>query len=102
VPDATIKSVSASAYTVPTDAPEADGTFAWNSTTLVLAEVNAAGKTGIGYSYTDAAAASVVNGALAGLLSILTLSRSRSPMKSCSGAFAISAGLGSLRPQSQR
>jgi L-alanine-DL-glutamate epimerase-like enolase superfamily enzyme len=64
VPDAAIKSVSASAFTIPTDAPEADGTFAWNATTLVLAEVNAGGKTGIGYSYTDAAAAAVVNGAL--------------------------------------
>ena len=65
MPDAAIKSVSASAFTIPTDAPEADGTFAWNSTTLVLAEVNAGGKTGIGYSYTDAAAAVIVNGALA-------------------------------------
>ncbi len=65
MPDATIGSISASAFTIPTDAPEADGTFAWNSTTLVLAEASAGGKTGIGYSYTDAAAAAVVNGALA-------------------------------------
>ena len=65
MPDTAIKSVSASAFTIPTDAPEADGTFAWNSTTLVLAEVNAGGKTGIGYSYTDAAGAVIVNGALA-------------------------------------
>jgi L-alanine-DL-glutamate epimerase-like enolase superfamily enzyme len=65
VPDATIKSVSSSAYTIPTDAPEADGTFAWNSTTLVLAEVRAGGKTGIGYSYTDTATAGLINGILA-------------------------------------
>ncbi len=65
MPDAAIKSVSASAFTIPTDAPEADGTFAWNSTTLVLAEVKAGGKTGIGYSYTDAAAAAVINSVLA-------------------------------------
>ncbi len=65
MPEAAIKSVSASAFTIPTDAPEADGTFAWNSTTLVLAEVKAGGKTGIGYSYTDAAAAGIINGALA-------------------------------------
>lgn len=63
--DAAIKSVSASAYTIPTDAPESDGTFAWLSTTLVLAEVTAGGKTGIGYSYTDVAAAHVINGTLA-------------------------------------
>jgi L-alanine-DL-glutamate epimerase-like enolase superfamily enzyme len=64
VPGAAIKSVSASAFTIPTDAPEADGTFAWNSTTLVLAEVSAGSKTGIGYSYTDAAAAAIINGPL--------------------------------------
>ncbi len=65
MPDAAIKSVSASAFAIPTDAPEADGTFAWTSTTLVLAEVKADGKTGIGYSYTDAAAAAIINGVLA-------------------------------------
>ena len=26
-------------YTVPTDAPEADGTFAWNSTSMVLVQL---------------------------------------------------------------
>jgi hypothetical protein len=30
-----------SAYTVPTDMPESDGTLAWDSTTLVLVEVTA-------------------------------------------------------------
>jgi L-alanine-DL-glutamate epimerase-like enolase superfamily enzyme len=65
VPDTAIKSVSASAYTIPTDAPEADEAFAWNSTTLVLAEVHAGGKTGIGYSYTDTAAVGLINGILA-------------------------------------
>ena len=60
MPDAAIKSVSASVFTIPTDAPEADGTFAWNSTTLVLAEIKAGGKTGIGYSYTDAAATAII------------------------------------------
>ena len=65
---AIVKSVSASAFTIPTDAPEADGTFDWTSTTLVLAEICAGGKAGIGYSYTDAAAAAVVNGPLAQVL----------------------------------
>ncbi len=40
-------------YTVPTDAPEADGTFAWTSTTMVLVELEAGGKRGLGYSYAD-------------------------------------------------
>ncbi len=63
-PDGAITSVSANAFTIPTDAPEADGTFAWKSTTLVVAEAAAGGKTGLGYSYTDAAAAAVINGVL--------------------------------------
>ncbi len=49
--DISIRKVDISIYTVPTDAPEADGTFAWNSTTLVLAEVSAGDETGIGYTY---------------------------------------------------
>ena len=65
MPDAAIKSVTGSAYKIPTDAPESDGTFAWTSTTLVLAEVKAGGKLGIGYSYTDAAAAKVITNTLA-------------------------------------
>lgn len=56
----TIEALTASAYRIPTDAPEADGTLSWNSTTLVVAEVSAGGKRGIGYSYTDAAAAGLI------------------------------------------
>lgn len=58
----------ASAYTVPTDAPESDGTLAWNSTTLVLVEIEAGGRHGLGYSYADAAAAALVQGLLAGVI----------------------------------
>ncbi len=63
--EAPIEKVSARAFKVPTDAPEADGTFAWDSTTMVLARIEAGGKTGLGYSYTGAAAASLIEGALA-------------------------------------
>jgi L-alanine-DL-glutamate epimerase-like enolase superfamily enzyme len=55
----------ASAYTVPTDAPESDGTLEWNSTTLVLVEIEAGGRHGIGYSYADDATATLVNSLLA-------------------------------------
>jgi len=55
----------ASAYTVPTDAPESDGTLEWNSTTLVLVEIEAGGKHGIGYSYADDATAVLINSLLA-------------------------------------
>src|SRR5262245_8850415 len=52
--------LNARAYTVPTDADEADGTIAWSSTTLVLVEASADGITGIGWTYGPAAAAHVV------------------------------------------
>ncbi|MEP6465156.1 MAG: enolase C-terminal domain-like protein [Parafilimonas sp.] len=52
-----IKDIHVSAYTIPTDFPESDGTIKWNSTTLVLVEINAGDKTGIGFSYADASAA---------------------------------------------
>jgi L-alanine-DL-glutamate epimerase-like enolase superfamily enzyme len=63
--DAPITAVRARAYTIPTDAPESDGTIAWDSTTLVLAEVEAGGVTGLGYSYASATAARVVDDVLA-------------------------------------
>jgi hypothetical protein len=47
-PTAAVDSARATAYTVPTDAPEADGTYAWDKTTLILAEVTAGGRTGLG------------------------------------------------------
>jgi len=61
-----IDRVAAAAFRIPTDAPEADGTLAWDHTTLVVAEVSAAGTTGLGYSYTGADAAHLINSLLAG------------------------------------
>ncbi len=60
-----IEQVTASAYRVPTDAPESDGTIAWESTTLVVVEATAGGTTGIGYTYADASAAALARGLLA-------------------------------------
>ena len=62
---AAIDRVTASAYTVPTDAPESDGTIAWAATTIVVAEARAADVTGLGYSYAHAAACELVRGVLA-------------------------------------
>jgi len=56
-----IKDVKASAYKIPTATPEADGTTEWNSTTLVLVEIIAADKTGIGYTYANEATAIVID-----------------------------------------
>ena len=57
--DARIDRVAARAFRIPTDAPEADGTFAWDSTTLVVVEVEAADRTGLGYTYSSTTGASV-------------------------------------------
>ncbi|MBS1583984.1 MAG: mandelate racemase [Bacteroidetes bacterium] len=55
-----IQDLSVSAYTVPTDGPEADGTIAWNSTTIVIVKLRAGGKEGIGYTYAHATASQVI------------------------------------------
>lgn len=60
-----IQRVTASAYVIPTDGPEADGTIAWNSTTMVLAEITAGDCLGFGFSYADASAASLIHRVLA-------------------------------------
>jgi L-alanine-DL-glutamate epimerase-like enolase superfamily enzyme len=62
--DPAIEGLDAAVYVVPTDAPEADGTLAWDKTTLVLVTASAGGQQGIGWSYTAAAAAPVVTGIL--------------------------------------
>jgi L-alanine-DL-glutamate epimerase-like enolase superfamily enzyme len=60
-----IKSVRARAFEIPTDQPEADGTISWESTTLILVEIAGGGKTGIGYTYSDASMAKFISGTLA-------------------------------------
>jgi L-alanine-DL-glutamate epimerase-like enolase superfamily enzyme len=60
-----IERIGVSAYVVPADGPEADGTFAWHKTTLVLVEATADGKMGLGYSYADTSTAALVRDTLA-------------------------------------
>lgn len=61
---AAIRALRVAAYRIPTDAPEADGTFAWNATTLVVVELDAAGETGLGYTYADASLVRLIEGRL--------------------------------------
>ena len=56
-----IESVAVSAYKIPTSSPEADGTFAWNSTTIVIVHAAAGGQTGLGYTYADTATARLIH-----------------------------------------
>jgi L-alanine-DL-glutamate epimerase-like enolase superfamily enzyme len=57
--------LSVSAYEIPTDEPESDGTLEWDSTTLVLVEASGGGEIGIGFTYADASAAKLIEGKLA-------------------------------------
>jgi L-alanine-DL-glutamate epimerase-like enolase superfamily enzyme len=63
-----IEDVTASVYVIPTDAPEADGTLAWDETTIVLVTARAGGEAGIGWSYAAAAARAVVTDVLASVV----------------------------------
>ncbi|AFZ69304.1 enolase C-terminal domain-like protein [Deinococcus peraridilitoris] len=47
-------------YEVPTDEPESDGTFAWDSTTLVVVRVRSGAVWGLGFTYAPEAAANLI------------------------------------------
>ena len=64
-----IDAVRARAYKFPTQTrPESDGTLEWDSTTMVFAEIWAGGESGIGYTYADAGAATIIDGMLGSAL----------------------------------
>ena len=64
----TVREITTAVYKIPTDAPEADGTLAWDATTMVLARVTAGAEQGIGWTYAAAAAQSVITDMLAGVV----------------------------------
>ena len=61
-----VRQITSTAYEIPTDAPEADGTLAWDKTVMVLASARAGTALGIGWTYAAAAAAGVIADVLAG------------------------------------
>jgi len=66
---ARVTGVRASAYEIPTATPhESDGTLVWDSTGVLVVEVDGGGETGLGYGYCHAAAAQIVETTLAGAL----------------------------------
>lgn len=72
-----------SAYAVPTEEPESDGTLEWDRTTLVLVEVEAGGRIGLGYTYADIGTARVISDKLAGVvrgLDVLDIPRASQAM----------------------
>jgi L-alanine-DL-glutamate epimerase-like enolase superfamily enzyme len=64
-PEAPIDKLTVNAYRIPADYPEADGTYAWDSTTLVVVHAHGGGKTGLGYTYASRAAGELVRDQLA-------------------------------------
>ncbi|MFF8772625.1 enolase C-terminal domain-like protein [Kitasatospora sp. NPDC015120] len=63
-----VERIGVRVYTVPTDSPEADGTLAWDRTTLVLVEAVSGPHTGTGWTYGAPAAGAVVREELAALV----------------------------------
>jgi len=51
---APITRIAAVAYTILTDAAEADGTLAWHDTTIVVVHAEPRGRLGVGNTYSDA------------------------------------------------
>ncbi len=63
--EAGVRGLSISVFTIPTEAPESDGTFAWSSTTIVTVEARAGDEVGLGYTYGDASTGALIESLLA-------------------------------------
>jgi L-alanine-DL-glutamate epimerase-like enolase superfamily enzyme len=58
--DTPIDRVHVSAYLIPTDGPESDGTLQWDHTIIVLVQIEAGGKQGLGYTYAGLGTAHII------------------------------------------
>lgn len=65
---ATIERPTARVFTIPTEEPESDGTLTWDSTALVLVEISADETHGLGWTYADPSAATLIRTKLADLV----------------------------------
>ena len=63
-----IEGLEVTAYRIPTDGPESNGTLEWDSTTVVLVQVRAANVTGVGFSYASESTAVLIREKLKSLL----------------------------------
>jgi L-alanine-DL-glutamate epimerase-like enolase superfamily enzyme len=61
-----VERIEVSAYTVPTDSLESDGTLRWDSTTMVVVEATGGGERGLGYTYGDVSVGKFAESKLAG------------------------------------
>ncbi len=67
-PDQPVTSIEVEAYTIPTDAPEADGTLSWEETTIAVVHARSGSAWGLGYTYADLATAKLIETTLAPLV----------------------------------
>lgn len=66
---ALVDGLTVHAFDIPVDGPdgeEQDGTLTWESVTIIMVEAKAGGQVGIGYTYGDVSAASLIESKLAG------------------------------------
>ncbi len=82
-----IDEVRATAYTVPTASPEADGTLNWDSTTVIVVVARAGDVTGMGWTYAHVAAVSVVGD----LLGPIVVGRDAMSVRDCHTAMRLAA-----------
>jgi hypothetical protein len=102
--DVAVEDLDVSVYSIPTDQPEADGTMAWTTTTMVAVRARAADTVGFGWTYASAAAADVVREILAAVVrgrdalgwtaTVFLESRSRSASPGAPGRAATWPGRG--------
>jgi L-alanine-DL-glutamate epimerase-like enolase superfamily enzyme len=67
-PEAAVGALDVAEYSVPTDQPEADGTMAWDSTTVIVVRAAAGEATGLGWTYAGPGCARVISGELASVV----------------------------------
>ena len=96
--DVAVDELEVGAYTVPTDAPEADGTLSWDATTIVVVHAFAGGERGLGFSYTDTSAATLIESKLADVVKGLDALSPQSAWDAMVGAVrnAGRPGIGSM------
>ena len=67
-PIKTIEKVESSAYILPTSTPQADGTFAWADTTLIVVQIWAGDEIGTGWTYGSMGTAALIRQTLGPML----------------------------------
>ena len=87
-----ITRLSVRAYSVPTlSEAETDGTARWDSTGVLIVEVEVGGKTGLGYAYADAAAAGIIQ------LTLWPLIQDQNPLDTARHFWTMAGGVRNLR-----